>query len=59
MREPVGECHPLAVSACSGEQAKVAHYAKVTGGCDSKTSSLAADHDVGTHALHCGDEGFT
>ena len=24
------------------EQAKVAHYAKVTGGCDSKTSSLAS-----------------
>ena len=41
------------------EQARVAHYAKVTGGCDSETSSLAADHDVGTHALHCGDEGFT
>ena len=51
MREPVGGCHSLAVIALAviamhREQAKVAHYAKVTGGCGSKTSCLAADHDV-------------
>ena len=37
---------PLGCDRMQREQAKVAHYAKVTGGCDSKTSSFAADHDV-------------
>ena len=42
----LGSATPLAVIACSGNWPKVARYAKVTGGCDSKTSSWAADHDV-------------
>ena len=43
MREPVGGVPPLGCDRMQREQAKVAHYAEVTGGRDSKTSSLASD----------------
>ena len=34
------KCHALALTACTGEQANVAHHAKVTGGRDRKTFFL-------------------
>ena len=41
MREPWVEVLVLGCDRMQREQAKVAHHAKVTGGCDSETFSLA------------------
>ena len=38
----MGKCHPLAMTACS-RKAKVAQCARVTGGSDGKTSTLAVE----------------
>ena len=42
MREPVGEVAPLGCDRVRQGQAEVAHHAKVTGGRDCKTVSLAS-----------------
>ena len=48
MRKPVGRVPPFGYDRMHREQANMAHHAKVTGGLDRKTCSLATDGDTTT-----------